>query len=72
MKFINIAKLFVSVGPKLKGWIFSDGKFQLNRALTLLAALVVMLVASQFVGIAELTAIINLLDEVSDIFGYVE
>lgn len=72
MKFLNIAKLFVSIGPKLKGWIFSDGKFNEQRALSILAALIIMLVASHFVGITELAEIIDLLDEVSDIFGYAE
>lgn len=71
-KFISIVKLVASVGPKLKGWIFADGKFQLNRALILLAAFVIMLVASHFTGINEIAAIVGLLDEVSDILGYVE
>lgn len=71
-KFLGLLKVVASVGPKLKGWIFADGKFQLNRAITLLVALSVMLFASQFVSITEIAAIVDLLDDVSDIFGYVE
>lgn len=65
--------LFVNLLPKLKGikgWLFADGKFQLDRAIVLIISLVILLVAIHVFGLPTVEAAITLLDEVSDIFGY--
>lgn len=75
--FRNFLSVFVSALPKLlplisnlKGYIFADGKFNLQRALVLLLSLIVLIVAVQYVAVGDLTILIDLLDEISDIFGY--
>ena len=68
----TIAKLVPGIAGKMKGWIFADGKFQLNRAAMLLAFFGAILVAGHFVGYDNVAIAIGLLDEVSDAVGYAE
>lgn len=75
--FRNFLTAFTTSLPKLiplfvnlKGYIFADGKFDLQRSLVLLLSLIILVVALQYTGVADLTVIIGLLDEISDIFGY--
>lgn len=70
---MNKLSLFASLLPQLKNlksWIFADGKFQLNRALLLLVSLVVLLVAIQVFDVPTVVQALDMLDELSDIFGY--
>lgn len=69
-----IAKLIrglITVGPSLKRWIFSDGKFQTKRAIILLVSMVLLMIGYHFIP-HEMTAIIDSLDKVSDMIGYAE
>lgn len=75
--FRNFLSAFTGVLPKLlplfanlKGYIFSDGKFNLQRSLILLLALALLIVATNYIAVGDLQLIIEMLDEVSDIFGY--
>lgn len=73
----NFLSAFVGSIPKimplfsnLKAFIFSDGKFRLDRSIVLLCALVIMIVGLNYISANELEVIIESLDEVSDILGY--
>lgn len=68
----NIFGAFISIAPKIKGWVFSDGKFQPNRAGVLLIALIILVVGSVFMDVEHIHAVTDALDEISDIIGYVE
>lgn len=68
----NLAGTFMSIAPKIKGWIFSDGKFSTKRAGILLIALVVLVIGSAFMDVEHIHAITDALDEISDIIGYME
>lgn len=73
VKFLaNVASLFVSIAPKVKGWIFSDGRFQPTRAGYLLVALVILVAGSAFMDVEHIHAVTDALDEVSDIVGYID
>ena len=69
---IKLIGMLLKVAPKIKGWFFADGKFQMKRSLVLLVALVLLMVGSFFFDGEQLTLIIGLLDEVSDVVGYAE
>lgn len=69
---LNGLSLFTSLAPKVKGWIFSDGKFQPTRAGVLLIALVILVVGSTFMEPEEIKAVTDALDSISDTIGYVE
>lgn len=68
-----LAKLLsigLKVAPKFKSWFFADGKFKLNRAITLLAfALFLSLIEYLMPGFGS--SLLKQLDQVSDIIGYV-
>lgn len=71
--FRNILNAIPKVLPlfaNLKSYIFSDGKFRMDRSIVLLCALVILLIGSYFIGAKEIELIIESLDEVSDILGY--
>lgn len=70
---MNKLNLFINLLPKLKGikgWLFADGVFKKDRAIILVVALVVLLVAINVLGVQTTTIAIELLDELSDIIGY--
>ena len=69
---IKLIGMVLKVAPKIKSWFFADGKFQMKRSLVLLVALVLLMVGSFFFDGEQLTLIIGLLDEVSDVVGYAE
>ena len=69
---IKLIGTLLKVAPKIKSWFFADGKFQMKRSLVLLVALVLLMVGSFFFDGEQLTLIIGLLDEVSDVVGYAE
>lgn len=71
-KYLGIAKLAVGLLPKVKGMIFSDGKFNLKRALILLVGGAVIGAGVYFLGYDNTAAALDLLDELSDMIGYVE
>lgn len=62
-------KALVTIGPSIKQWIFSDGKFQTKRAAILLIALVILMIGYQLIP-HEMVHIIDSLDQVSDMIGY--
>lgn len=68
----NVASLFVSIAPKVKGWIFSDGKFLPTRAGTLLLALVILMIGSAFMEPEAIKTVTDALDDISDMIGYVD
>lgn len=73
IKLISSAvRVFTSIAPSIKGWIFSDGKFVLSRAVTLLATLLVLILAAALLGTENLEPLTEALDSVSDIIGYAE
>lgn len=67
--FIKALKALITIGPSIKQWIFSDGKFQTKRAILLLVALVILMFGYHFIP-HEMEYIIKSLDEVSDMIGY--
>lgn len=71
-KYLGIAKLAVGLLPKVKSMIFSDGKFNLKRALVLLIGGGVIGTGVYFLGYDNTAAVLDLLDELSDMIGYAE
>lgn len=71
-KYAGIVKLIARFGPSLKGWVFSDGKFSFKRAGLLLVAMAILMLSVEYFGAANTEIAIELLDSVSDIFGYAE
>lgn len=67
-----ILNTIVSVGPKLKSWVFADGKFQPARALYLLLFFIALGVMAYVLGPEQTEVVVDMLDDVSDIVGYVE
>lgn len=70
MKWLKPVKILTSVLPKAKEWIFSDGKFQVQRALVLLLALALLGVMTHYLGADTTTEVVDMLDDVSDVIGY--
>lgn len=71
-KLLNLVGLVMKVGPKLKSWLFADGKFQPTRALYLLLFFVALGGMVYFIGPEQTEVVVDMLDDVSDIVGYVE
>lgn len=71
-KFALIAKTIASIGPKLKGWVFADGKFQKTRAGMLLVGFALVALSIHLIGPENTAIALNLLDSLSDMIGYVE
>lgn len=73
MKAQSIAKIIsgvIKIAPMVKQWIFSDGKFNINRALILLAFFIALLAGCYFLGVDTVSQTIDMLDDVSDQIGY--
>lgn len=58
--------------PNVKGWIWSDGKFNVKRSIILLIFLVVLGLGYHFLGEEGVNFLLHNLDEISDIIGYEE
>lgn len=71
-KLSAITKLVTSIAPKLKGWIFADGKFQKTRAVILLVGFGLIMLSVEYFGAANTQISLELLDALSDMIGYVE
>lgn len=71
-KLLNLVGLAMKVGPKLKSWLFADGKFQPARALYLLLFFVALGGMVYFIGPEQTEVVVDMLDDVSDIVGYAE
>lgn len=71
-KYTGIVKIIAAVGPNLKRWIFSDGKFSIKRAGILLASLIVLILSIEYFGAANTEIALGFLDSLSDILGYAE
>lgn len=69
---LNALVMLGRMAPKLKGWIFSDGKFQPSRAAYLLAFFIAIMAGGHLFGWDNIAIAIGLLDEVSDAVGYAE
>lgn len=69
---LKILKVITALGPNLKQWIWSDGKFHMERACILLAALIVMGVMYSTLGEEGMRVVLSFLDEFSDTIGYAE
>ena len=67
---VNVVSMFTSIAPKIKGWIFSDGKFQPTRAIIIIVALALLMVGTTFMEPEEMKAVTEALDNVSDAIGY--
>lgn len=67
-----LIKTVVGFLPSFKQAFFADGKFQPQRALILVAALVILGIGYHFLGADGLKFVIDMLDEVSDVIGYEE
>ena len=61
----------VTIGPHIKRWIWSDGKFQAKRAMILLIGLIILMIGYQFIP-HEMPYIMESLDQLSDIIGYAD
>ena len=71
-RLVTVVKLISTIGPNIKRWIYSDGKFNSSRAAMLIVALLVVMVSLQLIGPENTQLAIKMLDEISDIFGYTE
>lgn len=69
---VNVVSIFTSIAPKIKGWIFADGKFQPTRAAVILIALAMLMLGTTFMEPEEMKAVTDALDDVSDMIGYAE
>lgn len=69
---LKLLKVFTAIGPGIKSWIWSDGKFNAQRALILLAGLAILSLMYHFLGEAGTVAVLEFLDELSDMIGYAE
>lgn len=67
---LNVVSMFTSIAPKIKGWIFSDGKFKPTRAIIILVALALLMAGTTFMEPEEMKAVTEALDDVSDVIGY--
>lgn len=67
---IKLGINLLSAVPKIKSWIFADGKFTPVRALILLAFLIVIMLGYNYLGIEETNMAVEALDEASDVIGY--
>lgn len=72
MKLLSVIKAVTTIGPGLKRWIFSDGKFNLHRALSLILIMCMLTVMYVHIGPDGIEDVLEFLDEVSDIIGYAE
>lgn len=68
----SLVNVFSGIAPKIKGWIFSDGKFQPVRAICLLLFFIVIAVSASYIGVEDTGVVIDMLDDVSDMLGYSE
>ncbi len=71
-KFALIANVVAKIGPKVKGWIFADGKFQKTRAIIMLVGFGLIALSVECFGAANTQISLELLDALSDMIGYVE
>lgn len=69
---LNILRTLLSVGPSIKRWIWADGNFHLSRALVLLTGMVLLGLGYYFLGPTGMEVVLQYLEELSDIIGYVE
>jgi len=67
---MKILTLALNILPKLKSYIFADGKFRKDRAVILLITLFLLILSIKLFGIETVITSIEMLDEVSDILGY--
>lgn len=63
-------KVIANLLPNIKRWVFSDGKFNPQRALIMLAFFVAILAGGYFFGFDEVMIAVGILDDVSDAIGY--
>ncbi len=71
-KLTVIARVVAGIAPKIKGWIFADGKFQKTRAVILLVGFGLIALSVEYFGAANTQITLELLDALSDMIGYVE
>ncbi|ELI5427413.1 hypothetical protein RRJ83_000469 [Vibrio parahaemolyticus] len=64
--------IITPIASKLKTWIFSDGKFNLKRAVILLLSACLIGGSVHYMGYEQTEQIIELVDQASDIIGYAE
>lgn len=69
---LKLLKVLTAVGPGIKKWIWSDGTFNLGRALVLLGSLAVFALMYYYLGEEGTNAVLEFLDEFSDIIGHAE
>ena len=60
----------IKIAPLVKGWIFSDGKFNLQRSIMLLLFFVALMVGVYVMGVDTVSDTVDILDDVSDQLGY--
>lgn len=65
-------KFLATAGPSIKSWVFADGKFQKSRAIILLLGFCLISASMYFFGVDNTAIALDMLDELSDIVGYVE
>lgn len=70
MNIKSILNVFLAVGPSVKSWIFSDGKFVPKRAIILIVTLVLLTLGTHFFGEETVNSAVDALDEISDVIGY--
>ena len=71
-KLTLLTKMVTGIAPKIKGWIFADGKFQKTRAVILLVGFGLIALSVEYFGAANTQISLELLDALSDMVGYVE
>ena len=56
----------------IKGWVFSDGKFNKARTKQLIIIMCIIIGGVYAIGVDNMNDVIDMLDEVSDTIGYSE
>lgn len=70
MGLMKAVKAVAMIGPGLKSWIFSDGKFNMQRAMVLIVGMVILSVMYHALGPEGVSFVMDMLDEFSDAVGY--
>ena len=71
-KYLGVLRIIAAFGPTIKKWVFSDGGFKSDRAFILLLSAVLLVLGVDYFGAATIEIAFELLDEFSDMLGYVE
>ncbi len=71
-KYLGVLRIIAAFGPSIKKWVFADGSFASDRAFILLLSAVLLVFGIEYFGAATIEIALTFLDQLSDMFGYVD